>query len=69
MNEIRTGSTHSFINLGFRSDSMVYYMNVYLEGDVFPEGDVSGHSEVVQLQHVGDVLEPLQILLNLEQHK
>ena len=39
---------------------------VYLEGDVLSEGDIPGHGEVVQLQHVWDVLETLQKVLNLE---
>ena len=38
----------------------------HLQGDVLPEGDVPGHSEMVQLQHVGDVLEPGQKLLDLQ---
>lgn len=36
-----------------------------LEGDVLPEGDVSGHRQVVELQHVGDALEAGQVLLHL----
>ena len=37
----------------------------YLEDDVLAESDVSGHSEVVQLQHVGDVVKPIQHLTHL----
>lgn len=39
---------------------------LHLQRDVLSEGDVSGHGEVVELQHVRDVLEPGQILLNLQ---
>lgn len=42
---------------------------VHLERDVLPEGDVSGHGEVVQLQHVGDALEAGQVLLNLKHRR
>lgn len=42
---------------------------LYLQRDVLSEGYVSGHSEVVELQHVWDVLEPGQKLLNLQNNK
>lgn len=38
----------------------------YLQRDVLPEGDVSRHGEVVELQHVWDAVEPGQKLLNLK---
>lgn len=41
----------------------------YLQRDVLPEGDVSRHREVVELQHVRDALEPSQKLLNLQNQR
>lgn len=37
----------------------------YLQRHVLPEGDVSGHRQVVQLQDVGDALQTGQVLLDL----
>lgn len=41
---------------------------VYLQSDLLAESDVSGHGEVIELQHVRDALEPLQEVLHLR-HK
>lgn len=41
----------------------------YLQRDVLSEGDVSRHGEVIELQHVRDVLKPGQKLLNLQNRK
>lgn len=37
----------------------------YLQGNVFPKRHVSGHGQVIQLQHVRNTLEACQIFLNL----
>ena len=41
----------------------------HLQRDVLSEGDVSRHGEVIELQHVRDVLKPGQKLLNLKNKK
>lgn len=38
---------------------------LYLKRHVFPKGDVSGHRQMVELQHVGNALEADQVFLNL----
>lgn len=40
--------------------------HLHLQRDVLSEGDVSWHSEVVELQHVRDAFKPGQKLLNLQ---
>lgn len=38
----------------------------HLQRDVLPESDVSRHCQVVEFQHVGDVVKPRKKLLNLQ---
>lgn len=52
--------------MGFHTGGKACGDVLYLQRDVLPEGDVSRHGEVVELQHVGDVIEPGQKLLNLQ---
>ena len=41
----------------------------YLDGDPFAECDISGHSEVIQLQHVRDTGKSMQELPHLNKEK
>lgn len=41
-------------------------MILHLQRDVLPECDVSRHGQVVELQHVGDFIEPGQEVVNLQ---
>lgn len=45
---------------------MLKISRFYLQRDVLSKCDVSGHSEVIELQHVRDVFKPGQKVLNLQ---
>ena len=52
-----------------KSLSIYHVRYTYLENDILAKSDVSRHSEVVQLQHVRDVVKPLQHLTYLIIHR